>query len=351
WVLRQRGEDKVITRLYAVNPEEKERFYLRMLLLNVRGATSFDDLRSANNVVYGTFEEAARARNLLQDDNEWKNVLSEAAMTETSDHIRKLLAYICVFNRPHDALGLFNDYVNDMCNDIVNKIYGDVTNMADSEDLTNRTILTTNNNVAKEINDRVLDLMIGNEVTYTSADSIVTEDNDVVANYPLEFLNKQQPSGMPPHKLVLKRGALIMLLRNLDPANGLLNGTRPVVDELHTNFIIATIVTGSRKDSKAVILRIDMAPSETQLPFILKRRQFPVLVSFAMTIHKSQGQSFDKVGVYLHSPVFVHGQLYVALSRVRYENGLRVYVAGNGCQGKRENDKVYTRNVVHTKPL
>ncbi|ELA46429.2 hypothetical protein VCUG_02107, partial [Vavraia culicis subsp. floridensis] len=163
--------------------------------------------------------------------------------------------------------------------------------------------------------DRVLDLIIGNEVTYTSADSIVTEDNDVVANYPLEFLNKQQPSGMPPHKLVLKRGALIMLLRNLNPANGLLNGTRLVVDELHTNFIIATIVTGSRRGSRAVIPRIDMAPSETQLPFILKRRQFPVLLSFAMTIHKSQGQSFGKVGVYLHSPVFVHGQLY-ALSRV-----------------------------------
>ncbi|ELA46041.1 hypothetical protein VCUG_02459, partial [Vavraia culicis subsp. floridensis] len=90
------------------------------------------------------------------------------------------------------------------------------------------------------------------------------------------------------------------------------------------------IVTGSRKGSRAVIPRIDMAPSETQLPFILKRRQFLVLLSFPMTIHRSQGQLFDKVGVYLHSPVFVHGQLYVALSRVRYANGLRVYVADNG---------------------
>ncbi|ELA47542.1 hypothetical protein VCUG_00973, partial [Vavraia culicis subsp. floridensis] len=82
-----------------------------------------------------------------------------------------------------------------------------------------------------------------------------------------------------------------------------------------------------------------------------KRRQFPVLLSFAMTIHKSQGQSFDKVGVYLHSPVFVHGQLYVALSRMRYENGLRVYVADNGDQRKHENGKVYTRNVVYNELL
>ncbi|ELA46781.1 hypothetical protein VCUG_01740, partial [Vavraia culicis subsp. floridensis] len=90
--------------------------------------------------------------------------------------------------------------------------------------------------------------------------------------------------------------------------------------------------------------------SETQLPFILKRRQFPVLLSFAMTIHKSQGQSFDKVGVYLHSPVFVHSQLYV-LSRVCYANGLRVYVADNGDQGKHENGKVYTTNVVYNELL
>ncbi|ELA45789.1 hypothetical protein VCUG_02724 [Vavraia culicis subsp. floridensis] len=94
-----------------------------------------------------------------------------------------------------------------------------------------------------------------------------------------------------------------------------------------------------------------MAPSETQLPFILKRRQFLALLSFAMTIHRSQGQSFDKVGVYLHYLVFVHGQLYAALSRVRYANGLRVYVADNGDQGKHENGKVYTRNVVYNELL
>ncbi|ELA46067.1 hypothetical protein VCUG_02458, partial [Vavraia culicis subsp. floridensis] len=90
---------------------------------------------------------------------------------------------------------------------------------------------------------------------------------------------------------------------------------------------------------------------ETQLPFILKRRQLMALLSFAMAIHKSQGQSFDKVGVYLHSPVFVHGQLYVALSRMRYENGLRVYVADNGDHGKHENGKIYTRNVVYNELL
>jgi hypothetical protein len=69
--------------------------------------------------------------------------------------------------------------------------------------------------------------------------------------------------------------------------------------------------------------RINSTPTD-QYPFPFKRKQFPILPAFAMTINKSQGGTFDKVGIDLSTHVFSHGQLYVALSRVRSFNSLRI---------------------------
>ena len=113
-------------------------------------------------------------------------------------------------------------------------------------------------------------------------------------NYPIEFLNAKTPSGMAPHQLTLKIGPIIILIRNLDPKRGLCDGTRLIVKFMYTYFVDAEIISGSHIGSCVFISRIELSPSDTILPFILKRRQIPVIMAFAMPINKSQGQTINK---------------------------------------------------------
>ncbi|GBO38324.1 hypothetical protein AVEN_57799-1 [Araneus ventricosus] len=108
------------------------------------------------------------------------------------------------------------------------------------------------------------------------------------------------------------------------------------------------IVSECNRGDVVFLPRIKLATSDVNLPFVLNRCQFPLIPACTMTINKSQGQTFDHVGIYIDEPVFSHGQLYVALSRSRIPNHVKIYTKTSEVQGKLlNNEKYFTRNFVY----
>ncbi|KAK2359764.1 ATP-dependent DNA helicase PIF1 [Trifolium repens] len=232
---------------------------------------------------------------------------------------------------------------------LIDFVYPDILqNMTNAKFFQDRCILAPTLEAVEKVNDTLLSLIPGTEKEYYSSDLVCKSDkNDDITNewFTTEFLNDIKCSGIPNHRLRLKKGCPAMLMRNIDQAAGLCNGTRVTIDDLGKNFIGATVITGKNAGEKILVPRMNLIPSDPGLPFKFMRRQYRLTLCFSMTINKSQGQSLPHVGIYLPKPVFTHGQLYVALSRVTSRKGLKLLILNEDGEVVKETVNVVYREV------
>ena len=202
--------------------------------------------------------------------------------------------------------------------------------------LSSRAIIAPTNKDVEMINEKMISQFPGELKIYKSADKVEEFENQ----YPLELINKFTPPGFPQHELKLKVNAPIMLLKNFEPSKGHCNGTIYVIKQMSSHVLDAVVANGKHAGERLFIPRIPLTTDPDTYAFRMTRRQFPVRLAFGITANKAQGQTLKKVGVYLRSNFFSHGQFYVACSRVESGRNLKIWIPN-------VKDIAYTDNVVY----
>ena len=203
-----------------------------------------------------------------------------------------------------------------------------------------------------EINKSVVSLLDSrNERIYKSVDSADNyDDNGLMREIILpEYLNSFNPQSLPPYELNLRINCIVILIRN-SINKGLYNGTRIRMLDLTDNLLKYKIITGDKAGDIVFINRITLY-SDNDYFLTFKRRQFLVRHAFAMTIiKKAQGETFSNVFIDLRKNVFTHGQLYVAIYRVRTCNGLKILIGSTKIYNKVKN-YVFKKNITKIRIL
>ncbi|CAN1327045.1 ATP-dependent DNA helicase pif1 [Linum perenne] len=195
--------------------------------------------------------------------------------------------------------------------DIVKATYPDILhNYQNAAYLASRAVLAPHHDMVHKVNAHVLSLIPGEEITYLSSDSIDSEkgkQNVIHPEFPNELLNSLQIPGFPDHEIKLKVGVPIILLRNIDQAAGLCNGTRMVVKLLGQWFIEAEIISGSNIGESVFLPRMTLTTEYLSLNIVLSRRQYPNHITVQginmLTVTRLEGSSLSTTALHIESDI------------------------------------------------
>ena len=159
----------------------------------------------------------------------------------------------------------------------------------DIASLSAKALLAPKNDVVDSVNDMILQTFDTSDVhTFFSSDCIKGGSAEDYNNYQADFLNSLDMPGLPPHKLRVCTGSVVMLIRNIDTSNGLCNGIRAIIVQTSIRLLEVRIITGKARGQRVFLPRIPITSHAHALPFQLQRQQFPVKLAWTMTINKAK---------------------------------------------------------------
>jgi DNA replication protein DnaC len=179
--------------------------------------------------------------------------------------------------------------------------------------------LTTRREIATGINLKKINELPAPSIKYTGM---------IIDTFDIGDSNKITEDKLPaPYELVLKKGAQVMLLRN-DKSGRWVNGTIGIIQELKETSI-SVLINGKlysveKETWEQIEYKYNVTENKIEKQIIGKYVQYPLQLAYAITIHKSQGMTFDKINIDIGQGAFTHGQIYVALSRCKTLNGINL---------------------------
>ena len=183
---------------------------------------------------------------------------------------------------------------------------------------------TTQQTIATTAQSNVL--FAGDAFLATAFDDM--SNNKDLDSYPPEYVAGLTLHGVPPSILNLKLKGRYMIMKNYDGKRGAINGVLSELISFSRHVIQVRLLTGTQEGRIIMLPRCTFTVSteNSGLSFQFSRVQFPIIPAYCCTVHKAQGQSLARAGLYIDRDCFAHGQLYTALSRVGGWDKIKVLI-------------------------